>query len=71
MQRITLITEFSNIKANPIEQVVHFPITKGNQIRLVATRIVDNKKQAGIGEFSVITENKEYLIKAEGTASKT
>lgn len=48
--------EFSNIKANPIEQVVHFPITKGNQIRLVATRIVDNKKQAGIGEFSVITE---------------
>ena len=37
--------EFSNIKANPIEQV-----------RLVATRIVDNKKQAGIGEFSVITE---------------
>ena len=62
--------EFSNIKANPIEQVVHFPITKGNQIRLVATRIVDNKKQAGIGEFSVITENKEYLIKAEGTASK-
>ena len=48
--------EFSNIKANPIKQVVHFPITKGNQIRLVATRIVDNKKQAGIGEFSVITE---------------
>lgn len=56
--------EFSNIKANPIEQVVHFPITKGNQIRLVATRIVDNKKQAGIGEFSVITEKKRISNKS-------
>lgn len=48
--------EFSNIKANPIEQVIHFPAVKGNQVRLVVTRIVDNLKQAGIGEFSVITE---------------
>lgn len=48
--------EFSNIKANPIEQVIHFPAVKGNQIRLVVTRIVDDLKQAGIGEFSVITE---------------
>ena len=48
--------EFSNIKANPIEQIVHFPIIKGSQIRLVATRIIDNKNRAGIGEFSVITE---------------
>lgn len=48
--------EFSNIKANPIEQVVHFQTVKGSEIRLVITRIVDNHKQAGIGEFSVITE---------------
>lgn len=48
--------EFSNIKANPIEQIIHFPTVKGNQIRLVVTHIVDNLKQAGIGEFSVITE---------------
>lgn len=48
--------EFSNIKANPIEQTIHFPAVKGNQIRLSITRIVDDLKQAGIGEFSVITE---------------
>lgn len=48
--------EFSNIKHNPIEQIIHFPAVKGNQIRLVAMRIVDNASQAGIGEFSVITE---------------
>lgn len=48
--------EFSNIKANPIEQQIHFPATRGKQIRLIATRIVDNMSQAGIGEFSVITE---------------
>lgn len=48
--------EFSNIKANPIEQIIRFAGVKGNQIRLVATRIVDDQKQAGIGEFSIITE---------------
>lgn len=48
--------EFSNIKANPIEQVIHFPAVEGDQIRLVATRIVDDQKQAGIGEFSILTE---------------
>lgn len=48
--------EFSNIKHNPVEQVIHFPATTGSQIRLVATGIVDNAAQAGIGEFSVITE---------------
>ena len=48
--------EFSNIKANPIEQVIHFPTVQGSQLRLVVTRIVDNQEQAGIGEFSVITE---------------
>lgn len=48
--------EFSNIKANPIEQEVYFKPIKGKQIRLVATRIIDDQKQAGIGEFSLITE---------------
>ena len=48
--------EFSNIKHNPIEQEIRFPAIKGNKIRFVATRIVDNQPQAGIGEFSVITE---------------
>ena len=48
--------EFSNIKANPIEQEVYFPVVKGQQVKLVVTRIIDNQKQAGIGEFSLITE---------------
>ena len=49
--------EFSNIKHNPIAQVIRFKPTKGKLIRLVATRITENGKRAGIGEFSVITEN--------------
>ncbi len=48
--------EFSNIKHNPIEQEIHFPAVKGDRIRFVATRIVDNLPQTGIGEFSLITE---------------
>lgn len=49
--------EFSNIKANPIEQVVNCAPTKGRQVRLVAKSFLTNKryKQVGIGEFSVIT----------------
>ena len=47
--------EFSNIKANPIEQTLHFKATKGQTIRFVATRIVDDKSQMGIGDFSIIT----------------
>lgn len=48
--------EFSNIKANPIEQIIHFKPVNGKHIRLVATRIIDGQQQAGIGEFSLITE---------------
>lgn len=48
--------EFSNIKHNPVEQEIRFPALKGNQIRFVATQITENQPQAGIGEFSVITE---------------
>ena len=49
--------EFSNIKHNPIVQEIRFKPTKGKLIRLVATRITENGKRAGIGEFSVITDN--------------
>ena len=48
--------EFSNIKHNPVEQEIRFPATRGNTIRFVATSILDNAPQAGIAEFSVITE---------------
>lgn len=48
--------EFSNIKHNPVEQEIRFPAVKGNQIRFIATQTTENQPQAGIGEFSVITE---------------
>ena len=38
------------------KQEIRFPAVKGNKIRFVATRIIDNQPLAGIGEFSVITE---------------
>lgn len=47
--------EFSNIKNNPIEQVIHFPSARGRHIRLVATTI-NGGKSAGIAEFSLITK---------------
>ncbi len=55
--------EFSNIKHNPIEQEICFPAVKENKIRFVATRIVDNQPQAGIGEFSVL-QNKTGITKS-------
>lgn len=48
--------EFSNIKANPIEQVIHFSPVKGKSVKLESVRNVDDFKATGIGEFSVITE---------------
>lgn len=48
--------EFSNIKNNPIQQEIHFAPVKGKQVKLEATRIIDNGKRAGIAEFSLITE---------------
>lgn len=48
--------EFSNIKANPIEQEIRFPAVTGKRVSLIATRILDDKEQAGIAEFSLITE---------------
>ena len=49
--------EFSNIKANPIEQTIRFPAISGQEIRFVALSVADIRSQAGIGEFSVITED--------------
>ena len=49
--------EFSNIKANPIEQIVNCTPTKGRQIRLVALSYITGRHNLpGIAEFSVITE---------------
>lgn len=48
--------EFSNIKANPIEQEILFAPVNGKEIRFVNVRSVDDVPQVSIGEFSVITE---------------
>ena len=48
--------EFSNIKANPIEQVIRFAPVKGKEVKLESVRNVDDVKSTGIGEFSVLTE---------------
>jgi alpha-L-fucosidase len=49
--------EFSNIKFNPIEQVVTFAPLKGQKVTLKATRIVDDAKQISIGQFSLLTKD--------------
>ena len=48
--------EFSNIKANPIEQTIRFAPVEGKTVRLVCTRAAGDVPQVSIGEFSVITE---------------
>ena len=48
--------EFSNIKANPIEQEIRFNPVEGQEIKLVSKRNIDDSKQFSIGELSVITE---------------
>ena len=47
--------EFSNIVHNPIEQQISFPPTNGQRIRFVA-RTISGGQKAGIGEFTVLTE---------------
>jgi len=47
--------EFANIVNNPVMQEIRFQPTKGKHIRFVAVSVVNNV-QAGIGEFTVITE---------------
>ena len=49
--------EFSNIKHNPIEQVIRFAPVKGQKIVLRCLRTAGDVKHIGIGEFSVITED--------------
>lgn len=48
--------EFSNIKNNPIEQVIHFSTTKGQVIRFEATRFTSSQNKGAIAEFSIITD---------------
>lgn len=50
--------EFSNIKANPIEQIVIFDgHVKSNQVRFVAKSLTDGKAGSGsIAEFGIITK---------------
>ena len=48
--------EFSNIKANPVEQVVHFAPVEGKTIRFVCRRAAGDVPQVSVGEFSVLTE---------------
>lgn len=49
--------EFSNIKNNPIEQIVTFEPVKGRHVRLVALNLAGGKS-SGIGEFSVLTTDR-------------
>lgn len=49
--------EFSNIKANPIEQIVVLPTTvETSSLRFVATSLVDGSDKAEIAEFTLVTE---------------
>ena len=47
--------EFSNIKANPVEQVLDFPAVKGRTVKLECVRLTSGSR-AGIGELSLVTE---------------
>lgn len=52
--------EFSNIRNNPVEQVVRFDPAWGRQARFVVTATADPGQQAGIAEFSVITVEAQF-----------
>ena len=47
--------EFSNIKNNPIEQIVKFNTSTARYIKLKGLTIIDNDKRLSIGEIGVIT----------------
>lgn len=47
--------EFSNIKNNPIEQVIRFHKSKGRYIRLEAKSLVDNGQEMRVAEIDVMT----------------
>ncbi len=48
--------EFSNIKNNPLEQVITFPATKGSKVTVVANATADGAPVASFAEFSIITQ---------------
>lgn len=54
--RLVASGEFSNIKANPIEQEIRFAPVRGQHIRFVCSRAVDDAPEVAVGEVSVITE---------------
>lgn len=47
---------FGNIRNNPVEQVVDFPSVKGNNVKFVATKNIDDASYCKVAEFYVITE---------------
>lgn len=48
--------EFSNIKNNPIEQIVSFKPVKARYVKLVAKRLTDGDGPAGVANFAVMGE---------------
>ncbi|SKB71381.1 alpha-L-fucosidase [Salegentibacter holothuriorum] len=48
--------EFSNIKNNPIEQLIEFKTTKARYFKFVGKRSADDTEVLGIAEIGVITE---------------
>lgn len=48
--------EFSNIKNNPIEQLIEFKTTKARYFKFIGKRSADDSEVLGIAEIGVITE---------------
>ncbi|MEZ5043787.1 MAG: alpha-L-fucosidase [Saprospiraceae bacterium] len=48
--------EFANIYNNPIEQIVNFPVTKAQFIKLQAVNIVSGMQGMGIAELGLVPE---------------
>lgn len=48
--------EFSNIKHNPIRQVLEFAPTKGKSVKFVSVATADGNKRSSIAEFEVLTQ---------------
>lgn len=46
--------EFSNIKNNPIEQIISFTPVKARYVKLVAKRLVEENTNVGIANFAVL-----------------
>lgn len=48
--------EFSNIKNNPIEQIISFTPVKARYVKLVAKRLIDENVNAGIANFAILSQ---------------